>query len=100
MAGIERLERLEVEILEGEDVVVPWTLREWLLEQLEPIDRAHSICDAFIAVEATHPVALSKLDRAWLVGYLDGLETRGALPAALRPACDGLRRFGTERRSA
>jgi len=79
------LNDLDVEVVEGQEVEVPSAVRVWLLEQLESIDRAQSICDALMAVEATQSVALGNLDRAWLLGYLEGVEARGRLPAELRP---------------
>jgi len=91
------LNDLDVEVVEGQEVEVPSAARVWMLEQLESIDRAQSICDALAAVEATRPVTLGNLDRAWLLGYLEGSEASGTLPAELRPVCDGLRQFGSGR---
>jgi hypothetical protein len=98
MAGVERLERLEVEVVDGQQVPMSGAVRDCLLAQLESIVRAHSICDALMVVEATEPVTLSNLDRAWLSGYLEALEAAGTLPPALRPLCGGLGPFGAARR--
>lgn len=89
-AGMGRLSRVTVEMFGGGLVKVPWGLRDWLLADLEAVDGAESIVDAFRAVGATRPVVLDERERVWLAGFLDGLERRADLPKGLEPLRAGL----------
>jgi hypothetical protein len=64
-----RIDELRI-LLRGGIVVIPWSSREALLDQLRKVETLDDVRDAFLAVKTTQPVCLTGPQKAGLMNVI------------------------------